>query len=167
MAHAGVCAPPGGPHPLQVQAHSARLEVDVLLFSQGFGQGGHGPGPRPAQQAVQGLLNPLPARPVGGKAGRLRVHGRQAPLRKAVQQCAHGGLAAVEVGRQLRDLHTPGREQQGLHPQAHARPQVGVVALVQQRLALVGGERGMQGRGHGVGAPVRGQRHAILIQPVK
>ena len=123
--------------------------MDVFLGGQGLREGGHGPGLRPAQQAVQGLLNPLPARQVGRKAGRMRMHGRQALLGEAVQQRAHGGLAAVEVGRQLRDLQATGGEQQGLHPQPHARPQFRVVAPVQQGLALVGGQSGVQGRGHG------------------
>ena len=49
--------------------------------------------------AGEGLLDPLPVFQVGGKAGRLRMHGVQALLGKAVQQRAHGGLATVEVGR--------------------------------------------------------------------
>ena len=134
--------------------------MDVLFGRQGLREGGHGPGLRSLQEAVQGLLDPPPARQVGGKAGRLRMHGFQAPFREAVQQRAHGGLAAVEVGRQLRHLHASGREQQALHPQPHARPQLRDAAQLPQLLVLVGGERGVQGGGHGNG--VTGARTASL-----
>ncbi len=90
--------------------------MDVGLCGQGFREGGYGPGLRLTQQAIQHRFNPLPAFQVGWKAGRLRMHGRQALVGKTVQQCAHGGLAAVEVGRQPRDFQAAGGEQKGLHP---------------------------------------------------
>ena len=103
----------------------------------------------------------------GGKPVGCGWRGRQAPLRKAVQQAAHGGLAAVEVGRQLRDSSGP-RPRAAGPPPAGARAAAGRGTWRRSRSAWRWSGVSEACRGADMAGPeqVPGQRYGRITQPV-
>ena len=134
MLQAGLGAPPGGPHGLQVLAALPRTELDLMFRRQGLGQLGR------RHLAPPGVVW---RRPRGAM-----THTVQPLDPPRLQPQTHRLVAVLQIRRQPPQGLSLLGAQDHFHPVPFGGGQGGVLAQAAQRGVLGGGDGGKVGAGH-------------------